>query len=181
MIIITNAIQAPTPRLLPLHRLQIQNLRRQRHARQVRALDRSTVLIVPACPLHVVRAGRKRVEVLEIETRRRRVVRAPAVEGVSQGDEDVFAAGWAAVEEAVARAVDVGFDVGEGGVVCGAREGVAVCYYGVREGRAGWGGEDCGAVLRAEVAVGCCDGPVVELSPVAVDVAGPGLLVAWPV
>jgi hypothetical protein len=179
--IITNAIQPLTPRLLPLLRLQIQNLRRQRHARQVRALDRSTVLIVPAFPLHVVRAGRQRVEVLEIETRRRRVAIAPAVEGVGQGHEDVFAAGWAAVEEAVASAVDVRFDVGERRVVCGAREGVAVCYYGVEEGRAGWGGEDCGAVLGAEVPVCGCHGPVAEFSPVAVDVAGPGPLVAGPV
>jgi hypothetical protein len=81
----------------------------------------------------------------------------------------------------VASTIDISFDISKRSIVSEARESIAVCYYGVREGRAGWGGEDCGAVLGAEVPLCGCDGPLVEFAPVAVDVAGPGLLVAGPV
>lgn len=90
------------------------------------------------------------------------MVVAGAVEVCSDRHDDVVVGFGAAAGDSAALAVEHGVGVVEGDVVRGTGEGVSVYDGGIGIGRAGRLGEDGGAVLRAEVAGGSGDGPVVE-------------------
>lgn len=156
--------RAPTPIAHPLI-LQLQNLRRQgRDDRIILLHDRLTPPLEPALSLPIVRVRRHRHQVPKIEAVAR-VTTAPAraVERLRRhGDDDVCVCWGTAGRAAASLAVEDCGGGADGEVGRGRGEGERVDDGGVGFGRAGGFGEDCGAVLGAEIPRCGGDGPVVE-------------------